>query len=53
MVDTIYGSTSKGYDEQLNLFNIHSLRESYQKLIINNTIIVEAFKDMKRKYKNA
>jgi len=51
MAKAIYNSTSKEYDEEVNLFDINSFRKSYQEVIINNAIIVKAFKDIKRKYK--
>ena len=52
MVDTIYNSTSEEFNEEVDLFDIHSLREAYQEAISNNGMIVSAYKTMKRNYKN-
>ena len=50
---TVYNSISEEYDEKVDLFDIHSLREAYQEEISNNCMIASAYKTMKRNYKNA
>jgi len=53
MAGTVYNSTSEESDEEVDLFDIHYLRETYQETISNNGMIASAYKTMKRNYKNA
>jgi len=45
--------TSEKSDEEVDLFDIHSLWEAYKEAISNNDMIASAYKTMKRNYKNA
>jgi len=51
MPSTVYNSTSKESDEEVDLFDIPSLRVAYQEAIFNNATIIEEYKEIKRKYK--
>jgi len=53
MAGTVYNSTSEKSDEEVDLFDIHSLWEAYKEAISNNDMIASAYKTMKRNYKNA
>lgn len=53
IVNTVYNSTSDEFDEELELFDLHSLQLAYHEALSNTSKITTTFKDMKRSFKNA
>jgi len=50
---TVHNFTLEESNEEVDLFDIHSLWEAYQEAISNNGMIESTYKTMKRNYKNA